>query len=216
MKTDIKIEKWNIKSVIPYENNVKNHEETQVRKIAKSIEDFGWDQPIVVDGDGVIIKGHGRRLAAEYLGLKEVPVVVRTDLSPEAVKAARIADNRVAESSIDTAMLQDELRSIEYDLHGIFDDKELAFLTADLGELNDGIFVDDLDSEVAKQSEETARKIEEVDGREVPITKALGFKSIPAKDEKHVAGFMAILEEQFGLDGVDSFVAFAKQMVSTY
>lgn len=216
MKTDIKIEKWNIKRVIPYENNVKNHEETQVRKIAKSIEDFGWDQPIVVDGDGVIIKGHGRRLAAEYLGLKEVPVVVRTDLSPEAVKAARIADNRVAESSIDTAMLQDELRSIEYDLHGIFDDKELAFLTADLGELNDGIFVDDLDSEVAKQSEETARKIEEVDGREVPIAKALGFKSIPAKDEKHVAGFMAILEEQFGLDGVDSFVAFAKQMVSTY
>lgn len=216
MNANIKIEQWDITRVIPYEKNVKNHDETQVRKIAKSIEEFGWDQPIVVDGNGEIIKGHGRRLAAEYLGIKKVPVVVRTDLSPEAVKAARIADNRVAESSIDTSMLQEELRSIEYDLHGIFDDKELDFLTADLGEINDGIFVDDLDSEVSKQSEETSRKIEEVDGREVPVAKALGFKSIPAKDEKHVAGFMAILEEQFGLDGVDSFVAFAKQMVATY
>lgn len=216
MNANIKIEQWDIAKVIPYDKNVKNHDETQVRKIAKSIEEFGWDQPIVVDGNGEIIKGHGRRLAAEYLGIKKVPVVVRTDLSPEAVKAARIADNRVAESSIDTSMLQEELRSIEYDLHGIFDDKELDFLTADLGEINDGIFVEDLDSEVSKQSEETSRKIEEVDEREVPVAKALGFKSIPAKDEKHVAGFMAILEEQFGLDGMDSFVAFAKQMVSTY
>ena len=63
---------------------------------------------------------------------------------------------------------------------------------------------------------EVARSIEEVDEREVPVAKPLGFKPIPAKDEKHVAGFMAILEEQFGLDGMDSFVAFAKQMVSTY
>lgn len=216
MKTDIQIQMWEIAKVIPYDKNVKNHDETQVRKIAKSIEDFGWDQPIVVDGAGVIIKGHGRRLAAEYLGVKKVPVVVRTDLSPEAVKAARIADNRVAESSIDTSMLQEELRSIDYDLHGIFDDKELDFLTSDLGEINDGVFVDDLDGEVAKQNEETSRKIEEVDNREVPVSKALGFKSIIASDEKHVAAFIAILEEQFGLDAQDSFVAFAKQMVESY
>lgn len=216
MKTDIQIQMWDIEKVIPYDKNVKNHDEAQVRKIAKSIEEFGWDQPIVVDGNGEIIKGHGRRLAAEYLGIKKVPVVVRTDLSADAVKAARIADNRVAESSIDTSMLQDELRSIEYSLVGIFDDKELDFLTADLGEINDGVFVDDLDGEVAKQSEETSRKIEEVDSREIPISKALGFKSISATDEKHVAGFMAILEEQFGLDAQDSFVAFAKQMVASY
>jgi translation elongation factor EF-1beta len=113
-------------------------------------------------------------------------------------------------------MLQEELRSIEYDLHGIFDDKELEFLTADLGAINLGVFVEDLDSEVAKQSEETLSKVEEVDNREVPVAKALGFKSISAMDEKHVAGFIAILEEQFGLDAQDSFVAFAKQMVASY
>jgi hypothetical protein len=216
MKTELKLEYWDIDKVIPYDKNVKNHDETQVRKIAKSIEDFGWDQPIVVDGKGVIIKGHGRTLAAEYLGLTRVPVVVRDDLSPEAVKAARLADNRVAESSIDTSMLQDELRTLEYDLHGIFDDKELDFMTADLGLINDDAFVADLDAEVEAQSLETAAKIDEVDGRQVPISKALGIKAVAAKDEKHLARFIAILESEFITDPTTALVAFAKQFVEGF
>ena len=61
---DFKVESWDVEKLIPYENNVKIHDEKQVKKIAESIKRFGWDQPIVVDKDGVIIKGHGRRLAA--------------------------------------------------------------------------------------------------------------------------------------------------------
>lgn len=212
----MKIEQWDIAKVIPYENNVKNHDATQVSKIAKSIQEFGWDQPIVVDGEGVVIKGHGRRLAAISLGIKKVPVVVRSDLSPEAVKAARIADNRVAESSIDTAMLQEELKSLEYDLHGIFDDKELDFLAADLGEITDDAFVEDLDAEIEAHTRASDDKIEEVDAKEVPISKVLGFKGIQIKDERHVRAFISILEEQFAKDGAEAFVAFAKQMVEQY
>ncbi|WP_416663388.1 phage tail protein [Acinetobacter baumannii] len=83
---------WIVDDVKPYELNAKIHSEEQVAKIAESIARFGWDQPIVVDKNGVIIKGHGRRLAAIKLGLIEVPVLVRDDLNEEQVKAARLAD----------------------------------------------------------------------------------------------------------------------------
>ena len=212
-KPSFKVEMWPIDKVLPYSMNVKKHDPTQVKKISESIKQFGWDQPIVVDGAGEIIKGHGRRLAAIELGLKEVPVVVRTDLSEEAVKAARLADNRVAEGVIDTEMLQEELSSLDYNLHGIFDDKELDFLAADLGEINDDVFVDDLEAEVSKQTSETHSNMEKVDSRDVPVAKALGFKSIAGKDEKHIVRFMAILEEQFGMPAPEAFVQFAKQMV---
>lgn len=207
------VDTWAIEAITPYELNVKKHDKKQVAKIAESIKQFGWDQPIVVDGEGVIIKGHGRHAAAQLLGLKEVPVVVRTDLSPDAVRASRLADNRVAESDIDTNMLQVELESLEYDLHGIFDDKELSFMAADLGIINNDVFIDNLDAEVDKQNQETAERIAQVDDREVPAIKALGFKSVPARDEKHIVRFMALLEDQFGGSPQSAFVAFAKQMV---
>lgn len=213
-KPAFKVDTWAIEKITPYELNVKKHDKKQVAKIAESITQFGWDQPIVVDGDGVIIKGHGRHQAALSLGLKEVPVVVRTDLTPEAVRASRLADNRVAESDIDTNMLQEELESLEYDLHGIFDDKELDFLSADLGTLNENVFIGDLDAEIDRQNKDTAEKIDEVDSREVPTSKALGFKAVPARDEKHVVRFMALLEAQFNLPPAEAFVMFAKQMVS--
>lgn len=110
---ELKIEWWPIEAVKPYENNVKIHEEEQVEKIAQSIKQFGFDQPIVVDKDGVIIKGHGRTEASRFLGLKKVPVLVRRDLTEEQIKAARIADNRVAISDFDTVGLQNEIASIK-------------------------------------------------------------------------------------------------------
>lgn len=213
-KPKLNIEIWPVERLVPYELNSKVHDEQQVKKIAKSIMDFGWDQPIVVDKDGVIIKGHGRRLASIHLGLKEVPVLVRADLSPEAVRAARLADNRVAVGDIDTALLQEELASLEYDLSGIFDDKELSFMTADLGEINEGVFVTDLEETVKEQAVEALAKIEATDTREVPIIKALGFRSIAGKDERYVVGFMALIEKQFGMTADKAFVEFAKQMVA--
>ena len=122
-------------ALIPYERNAKIHSAEQIAKVAASIAEFGFDQPIVVDGQGVIIKGHARREASLQLGLARVPVVVRTDLSPAEAKAARIADNKIAESPWDEALLREELQQLgdedfALDLVG-FSDQELRALLAD-------------------------------------------------------------------------------------
>lgn len=215
MKPELKVEVWPIDKITPYEMNVKKHGPEQVSKIATSIKKFGWrGNPIVVDQDGVIIAGHGRRLAAIKLGMAKVPVQVVSDLTEDEVRALRLADNRAAESDIDTELLQIELSSIEFDLTGIFDAKELDFMTADLGEIHDDVFVDSLEESVKEHAAEAVAKIEETDGREVPVVKALGFKNIAGKDERFVVGFMALIEKQFGMQADRAFVEFAKQMVS--
>lgn len=82
--------------VKPYPNNPRDNEKA-VPAVAASIERFGFRNPILVDGDGVIIEGHTRRLAALKLGMKEVPVVYATDLTPDEVDALRVVDNKTAE-----------------------------------------------------------------------------------------------------------------------
>ena len=120
-------------TLIPYSNNAKEHPEEQVKKIASSIKNYGWDQPIVVDGANEIIKGHGRLQAAELLGLDEVPVITREDLTEAEAKASRIADNKTAESAwIDEALETEvdilaEDEAIDMDSLG-FDDEELDSL----------------------------------------------------------------------------------------
>lgn len=113
--TDVKITV--LDDLIPYDKNPKRHPQEQVEKIANSIKSFGFDQPIVVDSDMVIIKGHGRRLASQYLGLKRVPVIVRTDMTAAQVRASRIADNQTAESYYDMSNLIYELETL-YSLGG--------------------------------------------------------------------------------------------------
>ena len=198
-----------VEKISPYELNSKIHDDAQVKKIAESIKQFGWDQPIVVDSAGVIIKGHGRRLAALSLGVKQVPVWVRDDLSAEQVRASRLADNRVAVGGVDTDLLQKELADLDFDLSGIFDEKELNFLEADLSDMDLGAFVPDLDAAIATQAAESTRKVEQVDSRPVKIEQVLGFKTIQGSDERAVAMFMAIIESETGLTGAQAFVHFA-------
>src|SRR5574343_1684926 len=129
-----------VDSLIPYINNTKQHPDKQVDKIAGSIAEFGFDQPIVIDGDGVIIKGHGRLIAAKKLKLQQVPVLIRTDLTPSQVKAARIADNRVSESDWDEELLKIELYDLQqhqFDLSLTgFDAEEIGrFLTEEKKEV---------------------------------------------------------------------------------
>lgn len=107
------VQVWDLADVHPYANNPKEHPDEQVAKIRSSIKNYGFDQPIVVDGDGEIIKGHGRRLAAKSLGLEQVPVLVRDDLTEGEKKAARIADNRTAESDWDEPTLAAEFEALE-------------------------------------------------------------------------------------------------------
>lgn len=127
-------EDWPIDKPIPYGRNPRRISDEAVAKVAGSIKEFGWQQPIVVDGDGVIIVGHTRLLAARKLGHDTVPVHVATNLTPNQVKAYRLADNRVGEESKwNDSLLKLELadlREMGEDMQVIgFDDDELeAFL----------------------------------------------------------------------------------------
>ena len=103
--------------LIPYQKNAKQHTPTQVEKIANSIKRFGWQQPIVVDRNKVVIIGHGRLAAAKHLNLEKVPVVFAEDLSEEDVKALRLADNKLNESDWIGDRLAEELA--ELDIAGI-------------------------------------------------------------------------------------------------
>lgn len=200
--------------IAPYANNVKSHDPRQVDKIAASITEFGWDQPIVVDARGVIIKGHGRRLAALQLGMTHAPVWVRADLSPAQVRAARLADNRVAVSNIDSDLLQVELADLDFDMERFFDKKELDFLASDMGTLNEGAFVADLDAALSRQTEETATAVLEAGEQDVAVARALGFKAVKGRDERAIAMFMARLEGESGLLGAEAFMAHIKAVTA--
>ena len=132
----MKINQIPIEKVIPYAQNAKAHPEGQVKKLADQIIEFQWDQPIVVDVDMVIIKGHGRLKAAQMLGLKTVPVVVADYLSPEQARAARIADNKVSESEWFPEILGLELKALQEM------DFNMELTGFDLVELNDLLKLD--------------------------------------------------------------------------
>jgi len=102
----------NIDTVFEYEKNPKIHTTDQIEKLAYTFKKFGFDVPIVVDKDNVIIKGHARMAAAKKLKWKKVPIIVRGNLTPQQVKAARIADNQVAESYWDMPALIEELEAL--------------------------------------------------------------------------------------------------------
>ncbi len=125
----MQIELRDIDSITPYEKNPRLNDDA-VDAVAESIREFGFRQPVVVDAEGVIICGHTRWKAAKKLQLAKVPVHVATDLSPEQVKAYRIADNKTAElAEWDFDQLRIEiadLQSAEFDLDVLaFDEDEL-------------------------------------------------------------------------------------------
>ncbi|MCY2977228.1 MAG: DNA methyltransferase [Planctomycetota bacterium] len=126
----LQIEMWTLDRIRPYENNPRVNEGA-VDAVAASIREFGFAQPIVVDTDSVIIVGHTRLKAAQKLGLERVPVVVASHLTPEQVRAYRIADNKtneLAEWNYDLLPIEiDALKEANYDLGLLgFDAEELA------------------------------------------------------------------------------------------
>jgi DNA modification methylase len=131
----MQIDNLPINDVIPYVRNPRNNDQA-VAKVAGSLNEFGWQQPIVVDEFMVVVAGHTRLAAARYLGMDRIPVHVAKNLTPEQVKAYRIADNRVAEEAEwDHELLRLELGELEsmdftLDLTG-FDSDELMALMAD-------------------------------------------------------------------------------------
>ena len=92
----LKIEQIAVSALLPYISNSRTHSDAQVAQIAASIKEFGWTNPILIDGDNTIIAGHGRLLAARKLGMKEVPSIVLDHLSKAQQRALVIADNQLA------------------------------------------------------------------------------------------------------------------------
>lgn len=131
--TKLTVEIWPTERPIAYARNARHCPESAIAKVAASLKEFGFRQPIVVDDEGVIIAGHTRLLAAQRLGLTEVPVHVAVGLTPEQAKAYRLMDNRSAqETSWDDELLALELQElggldVDLALTG-FDDEELAAL----------------------------------------------------------------------------------------
>lgn len=112
----MKVTMRKVSEVKPYEKNPRRNDGA-VDAVAASIREFGFQQPLVVDKDGVLIAGHTRLKAAKKLGLKEVPVVVADGLSPEQVKAYRLADNKTGQlSEWDFITLQEELNELVFDM----------------------------------------------------------------------------------------------------
>jgi len=125
------LEHYNIESLIPYERNSRLHSDEQIERIAASIQEFGFTNPILVDGKHGIIAGHGRLAAAKKLGMEKVPVIQLAHLSDAQKQAYIIADNRLAElSEWNRELLAEELaelQSFDFDLSLIgFDDASLA------------------------------------------------------------------------------------------
>lgn len=110
-----------VEKLIPYEKNNKEHDETQINRIANSIKEFGFRQPLVVDKNNVIIVWHWRLEWAKKLWLKEVPCIIADDLTEEQIRKYRILDNKLNESEWNLWNLKlelDELWNLDmWDIH---------------------------------------------------------------------------------------------------
>lgn len=209
----MKVELWDITKLIPYEKNAKKHPTEQIKRLAATIQKFGWDQPIVVWTDGSIIKGHGRRLAAMELGLDKVPVLVRSDLTQEQADAARISDNAVSSTEYDTKMLQEELHrimaieTIDFttdDLGLAEKDKKLLLEELDVPELT--AIMEDTHAEIERQKTEDAVRVEKADKTDVKLIEAFGFKVVTGDQARVIARQMVQGEALTGKTGAELLV----------
>ena len=131
------IEQWPLARLKPYERNPRLHSEEQVARLAASLIEYGWTQPILIADHGAVIAGHGRLLAAQHLGLSDVPVIRLKHLTETQARAYRIGDNQLTlAASWDEEALSAELHALNgeaYDLGLLgFDDAEIERLLAPL------------------------------------------------------------------------------------
>ena len=142
----MKIVEIELDKLKPFKNNPRKHTDEQIEQIAKSIEEFGFLNPILVDEKNTILAGHGRYMASQTINLKRVPVVIAENLSKEQKQALVIADNKIASNSTwDENLLWDQIRELNdkgFDLNILaFEEMEI------LPMLNIGQVVDDPSTE---------------------------------------------------------------------
>lgn len=134
--------------LIPYARNSRTHSPDQVTKIAASIKEFGFLNPIIVDGENGIVAGHGRVMAAKKLGLKELPCIEASHLTEAQKRAYIIADNRLAlDAGWDNEMLRIELQELDAD--GF----DLSLTGFDLTEINSLFDVDNSEGDLPEQQD---------------------------------------------------------------
>lgn len=180
-----------IDSIKPYEKNPRLNKEA-VPILAKSINDFGFLVPIVVDKDGVIAAGHTRYLASLELGLKEVPVIRASGLTKKQIKAYRLADNKVAElAGWDFDLLDDELSDLEDD----FDMEDYGFIM-------DG-FDDVQDDEDLMSDEVAVRESAPSEPRQRPEQKADDAFDIHPGDAVRMGRHMLVCAPPDSTDAID-------------
>lgn len=163
-KIDLKIENLPIKALTPYSKNAKKHPRKQVDKIAKSIEQFGMNDPIAIWGENnIIVEGHGRLLACKKLGMDEVPCIRLDNLTDEERKAYTLAHNKVAESEWDFDILDEEMEDI---LNINMEDFGFEFV--------------DPDEEKQKNKEQTQKRVANILNLEIAQFDGVGKYDIPA------------------------------------
>lgn len=141
MKKELAVDYRKASDLKPYAKNSRVHSEAQVAQIAASIKEFGFTQPILVDGKNGVIAGHGRLMAALSIGMAQVPVIELSGLTAAQKRAYVIADNKLTENGgWDDALLADELKALgemgfDLELTGFEDIKLISFLAG--GESND-------------------------------------------------------------------------------
>lgn len=113
----MKIQLFPIEKLKAYENNPRRISADAIKAVSNSIREFGFKVPVIIDKENVIVAGHARVLASKELGLKEIPCIVADDLTPEQIKAFRLADNKISElSGWDFEKLDLELEALELDM----------------------------------------------------------------------------------------------------
>ncbi len=159
---DLGVETRPVSALELYARNPRTHTKQQIRQIAKSIETFGWTNPILIDGSGGVIAGHGRLAAAKLLGIGRVPTIRLDDMSEAQKRAYVIADNRLAElAGWDDELLAIELQALaEIDLD--FDIEITGFETAEIDML--------IASSKGPTDDDGADRQPEIDGTAPPIT----------------------------------------------
>ena len=184
------IELKSVEELIPYAKNARTHSDVQVNQIAASITEFGFTNPILVDGAKGIIAGHGRLMAAKKLGLNQVPVVILDHLSETQKRAYIIADNKLAENAgWDEEILANELHDLKeenFDLDLIgFEDQELERLFTNLYE----------------SDEDTEQEEDIPEAEEKPISKAgdiwlLGDHKLICGDSTKLETYQSLLTNE--------------------
>lgn len=159
-KQDLKVVYRDVSELIPYARNARTHSDEQIERIAASIKEFGWTNPILIDGESGIIAGHGRILAARKLGIEKVPTIELSGLTEAQKRAYIIADNRLAlDAGWDEDILKLEFAELEKEGFELsktgFSDEEINEMMADLDREVAG--VEDIDTPEPPKNPKTKR-----------------------------------------------------------